>query len=143
MNKYRVVCTIWKLPKHQRRKLHGKPVSKVVLGHNLIREKSFYITPSQFEEARDQLEELYKRGEAEVRKPDGTLERFVAVEVLEPPPDKVVKLPPSQPVPGYDYDLDEIGEISPIVEPRPKEKPKSKKRKSRKKKVKKEDSVDD
>lgn len=140
MNKYRVVCTIWKLPKHQRRKIHGKPVSKVVLGHNLIREKSFYITPSQFEESREHLEELYNRGEAEVRKPDGTLERFTAVKVVDPPPEKIVKLPPSRPVPGYDYGLDEIEEISPIVEPRNKPK---KKAKSRKRKAKKVETSDD
>lgn len=130
MNKYRVVSTLWKLPKHQRRRFAGKAISKVVLGHNLMKEKSFYITSTQFDEARDQLQELYRRGEAEVRNPDGTLERFVKVEIKDPPPEKIEKLPPAEPIPGYSaIDIEGVSDIAPI-EPKGKKKRKYRKRKN-------------
>lgn len=134
MNKYKVVCTIWKLPKHQRRKISGKPVSKTVLGKNLIKEKFIYITSAELDESWDQLAELYRRGEAEVRNPDGTIFRFTTVkeEPKAPPEEKIEKLPPSQPLPSYNTDVDiDIGSIAPVDNGKPKKKGKKKKKKKR------------
>jgi len=132
MDRYQVVCTIHRLPKHQRRHILGVPVTTDILGHNPIRERSFYINSNELTMAWDQLQTLYSRGELEVRNPDGTLLRFYKPEVEDPPEDKIQKLPTYKPIIFSDpVELEDIEVIGPL-----KEEPgtKSKKKKARKKK---------
>lgn len=146
MDKYTVVCTLYRLPKHQRRKLLGKPVTRNILGHNIIRERSFAISSDELALEWDNLKELYRRGELEVRNPDGTLLRFEKPKTADPPPEKVQKLPPATSA-AFSSDFGDEPEMVAPMAPREKAKveeikeelPKPKKKRKRRKK-KKEDS---
>jgi len=134
MEKYTIVSTLYRLPKHQRRRLLGKPVTRQILGHSIIKERAFFASSDEVNLVWDELKELYLRGEIEVRNPDGTLLRFVKAEVVTPPEDRIQKLPISTPIAvNQDFDSDEIEYISP-KRPVKKEESEPKKKRGRKKK---------
>lgn len=134
MNKYKVSCVLFRLPKHQRRKFLGKRTSQKILNHSPVKEKTFFLSADEVTLVWDQLKEMVQRGEIEVRNPDGTLLWFEKPIIEAPPEDKIEKLPIAVSNVKYDdneEDLDDIGIVS-TIDDTVEEKPK--KRRGRKKK---------
>jgi hypothetical protein len=73
------------------------------------------LSPDELNLVWDQLKLLVKRGEVEVRNPDGTVLRFEEPKIEEPPKEKIESLPPAAPTDLFDEDLDDINGFAPTA----------------------------